>query len=268
MEEGNVGYSRAYSNRMSVAERWKASAAQLVYSPTARFYYWFMCVLTLFEMGVTLVDPYHSPETSWFLCLELFMVAMLLSEVALRILADGPVAFFRSSSSLFDLAVAAVCLWVAVFLLLAPSLLHRVQRWVPVTILRIRDSLRLLRLVFLIKNSRKSQQLQGSIMQLRLDEHDADDHALHFVQLDSPGSHAMDAHDLGVAFKDTPLFGPLATGTELVSPTTSPPNSFSETAPGTLSLSPLLGPKSSSPPRPLGSAPGLRPVNSNLNGAR
>eukprot|EP00961_Rhodomonas_salina_P007107 96175-Rhodomonas_salina.1 len=25
-------------------------------------------------------------------------------------------------------------------------------------------------------------------------------------------SHAMDAHDLGVAFKDTPLFGPLATG--------------------------------------------------------
>ncbi len=49
----------------------------------ARFYYWFMCGLTVFEMGVTLVDPEHSPQTAWFLCLEFVMVTLLMSEVRL-----------------------------------------------------------------------------------------------------------------------------------------------------------------------------------------
>jgi len=224
--ENSQAATRLYSHRMSKADHARAWAAQLVYSPTARYYYWFMCVLTIFEMGVTFIAPMQAPETRWFMCLELFMVAMIMNEVVLRLIADGPMVFLRSRSSLFDLGVAAVCLWVAVFLMAAPSLLHRVQKWVPVTILRVRDSLRLLRLVFLIKNSRKAHHLGMSIMHLRIDEHDLEGgHSANFPDIDSPGSNAMDHLDIGVAFKN-------------------------EQGPG-LSLSPMQSPNNSHQPVPV-----------------
>jgi hypothetical protein len=74
--------SSSVSNRMSAADRWKNYAAQLVYSPVAKFYYAFMIAVTLFEICVTLYDPHHLPHTRWFLGIELFMVAMLMNEVA------------------------------------------------------------------------------------------------------------------------------------------------------------------------------------------
>lgn len=74
--------SSSISNRMSAADRWKNYAAQLVYSPVAKFYYAFMIAVTLFEICVTLYDPHHLPHTRWFLGIELFMVAMLMNEVA------------------------------------------------------------------------------------------------------------------------------------------------------------------------------------------
>jgi hypothetical protein len=73
--------SGSISNRMSASDRWKNYAAQLIYSPAAKFYYAFMIAVTLFEMCVTLYDPHDLPHTRWFLGIELFMVAMLMNEV-------------------------------------------------------------------------------------------------------------------------------------------------------------------------------------------
>lgn len=94
---------------MSDAERWKNAAAQLVYSPAARFYYAFMIVVTLFEICATMLDPHVTPHSAWFIGLELFMVAMLLIEVIVRYIADGnPRTFFSSRSNIFDVVVAKV----------------------------------------------------------------------------------------------------------------------------------------------------------------
>ena len=100
---------RRGSRGMSDAERWKNAAAQLVYSPAARFYYAFMIVVTLFEICATMLDPHVTPHSAWFIGLELFMVAMLLIEVIVRYIADGnPRTFFSSRSNIFDVVVAKV----------------------------------------------------------------------------------------------------------------------------------------------------------------
>ena len=100
---------RRGSSGMSDAERWKNAAAQLVYSPAARFYYALMIVVTLFEICATLLDPHVTPHSAWFIGLELFMVAMLLIEVIVRYIADGnPRTFFSSRSNIFDVVVAKV----------------------------------------------------------------------------------------------------------------------------------------------------------------
>ena len=100
---------RRGSSGMSDAERWKNAAAQLVYSPAARFYYAFMIVVTLFEICATMLDPHVTPHSAWFIGLELFMVAMLLIEVIVRYIADGnPRTFFSSRSNIFDVVVAKV----------------------------------------------------------------------------------------------------------------------------------------------------------------
>jgi len=78
----SLGSVSSGSHHMSVAERWKNMAAQIVYSPVARFYYAFMICITLFEISVTLYDPHNAPHTRWFIGLELFMVAMLMNEVS------------------------------------------------------------------------------------------------------------------------------------------------------------------------------------------
>ena len=100
---------RRGSSGMSDAERWKNAAAQLVYSPAARFYYALMIVVTLFEICATLLDPHVTPHSAWLIGLELFMVAMLLIEVIVRYIADGnPRTFFSSRSNIFDVVVAKV----------------------------------------------------------------------------------------------------------------------------------------------------------------
>jgi hypothetical protein len=77
----SLASASSIDHRMSVADRWKNIAAQLVYSPVARFYYAFMIGVTLFEISVTLYDPHNAPHTRWFIGLELFMVTMLMNEV-------------------------------------------------------------------------------------------------------------------------------------------------------------------------------------------
>ena len=97
------------SSRMSAGDWWKNFAAQLIYSPAARFYYACMIAITIFEICITLYDPYDAPHTRWFIMLELFMVAMLMNEVIVRYIADGSArTFFRKHSNVFDLVVAMV----------------------------------------------------------------------------------------------------------------------------------------------------------------
>ena len=119
------------SNRMSSAERWKNMAAQLVYSPVARFYYACMIAVTMFEICVTIYDPHHAPHTRWFIGLELFMVAMLMNEVIVRFIADGsPRSFLRNPSNIFDIIVAKVCLGTVIFVILNPFAFEGLQEWV------------------------------------------------------------------------------------------------------------------------------------------
>jgi hypothetical protein len=119
------------SNRMSSAERWKNMAAQLVYSPVARFYYACMIAVTMFEICVTIYDPHHAPHTRWFIGLELFMVAMLMNEVIVRFIADGsPRSFLRNPSNIFDIIVAMICLGTVIFVILNPFAFEGLQEWV------------------------------------------------------------------------------------------------------------------------------------------
>jgi hypothetical protein len=171
----SVGSVSSSSHHMSVAERWKNMAAQIVYSPVARFYYAFMICITLFEIGVTLYDPHHAPHTRWFIGLELFMVAMLMNEVIVRFIAEGSSSsFFRDRSNLFDILVAKVCLGTCILVVINPYAFDGVQEWIPVAAVRVRDTLRLLRLVFLFKNQRKAQANAGVGMVLlrSIDLHD------------------------------------------------------------------------------------------------
>lgn len=171
----SLASASSIDHRMSVADRWKNIAAQLVYSPVARFYYAFMIGVTLFEISVTLYDPHNAPHTRWFIGLELFMVTMLMNEVIVRFVADGSSStFFRDRSNLFDILVAKVCLATCILVVINPYAFDGVQEWIPVAAVRVRDSLRLLRLVFLFKNQRKAQANAGvGMVQLHLDMHDS-----------------------------------------------------------------------------------------------
>lgn len=74
---------------------------------------------------------------------------------------------------MFDLIVAKVCLGTVIFVIINPYAFTGLQEWIPVAAVRVRDTLRLLRLVFLIKNQRTAQLHAGvGMVQLRLDLHD------------------------------------------------------------------------------------------------
>uniref|UniRef100_A0A7S4NLP3 Ion transport domain-containing protein n=1 Tax=Guillardia theta TaxID=55529 RepID=A0A7S4NLP3_GUITH len=204
LQDDGPSYMRVSSSRMTSADRWKSAASQLIYSPIAKFYYGLMILVTVVELVVTLADPHRSPHTTWFIGLELFMVAMLVNEVMIRYIAEGsPTSFFRSKSNIFDMAVALLCLFTVTFLILMPSTMNGVQEWVPLVALRIRDFLRILRLIFLFKNHRKAQLAGQSIMHLRIDETDAD-HLMGSSNciFDSPSHDPLDkqAVDMSAAF--------------------------------------------------------------------
>lgn len=74
---------------------------------------------------------------------------------------------------MFDLLVAKVCLGTVIFVIINPYAFTGLQDWIPVAAVRVRDTLRLLRLVFLIKNQRTAQLQTGvGMVHLRLDLHD------------------------------------------------------------------------------------------------
>ena len=64
-------------------------AARVIYSPWFRFYYVVMVSINLFALVFTVELPIESAHLDWFIALEVFITAMLVIELILRVMAEG-----------------------------------------------------------------------------------------------------------------------------------------------------------------------------------
>lgn len=71
---------------------WRSSqghAARILYSPWFRFYYVIMVSVNLFALVFTIQEPVMSAHLGWFVVLEVFITAMLVIELMLRMVVEG-----------------------------------------------------------------------------------------------------------------------------------------------------------------------------------
>lgn len=64
-------------------------AARVLYSPWFRFYYVAMVSINFFALVFTVLEPLESSGLGWFIALEVFITAMLVFELMLRIVTEG-----------------------------------------------------------------------------------------------------------------------------------------------------------------------------------
>uniref|UniRef100_A0A6U4S7N0 Ion transport domain-containing protein n=1 Tax=Hemiselmis andersenii TaxID=464988 RepID=A0A6U4S7N0_HEMAN len=193
-------------SRMSEWEAWQSWALRILYSPSTKYYYGVMVVVNVGEIIATILRPNRSPHDVWFISLEVLVVFLLVAEVIVRAIAEQG-KFLSSKSNIFDLFVAILCASMLVAATLMPSLLIWLPDWEKIAIVRIRDTLRVLRLVFLFKNHRKAQLVGKTLapVQLRVDEtaEGFDDESQRpLFGAESPAFGALDpAVDFGNTFK-------------------------------------------------------------------
>ena len=158
-------------SRMSTLEAWQHWALRILYSPVTKYYYGAMVLVNVGEIIATILRPSRSPHDFLFILLEVLVVFLLVAEVIVRAIAEQG-KFLSSRSNLFDLFVAVLCASMLCAALLMPSLLIWLPDWEKIAMVRVRDTLRVLRLVFLFKNHRKAQLVGKTLapVQLRVDE--------------------------------------------------------------------------------------------------
>jgi hypothetical protein len=69
-----------------------------MYSPWFRFYYVIMVSVNLFALVFTIELPIESAHLDWFVALEVFITAMLVIELILRVMAEGRYQFYSLQS--------------------------------------------------------------------------------------------------------------------------------------------------------------------------
>lgn len=145
---------------MTSSERWKAMAKSIVYSPYVHVYYAGMIGINIFALAYSFHAPDQAPQLLWFIALETLITAGLVVEVVLRCAADGSSLFFHAWSNLFDLMVMVLCILALVAFICTPALTETMEEDFALLIRATRDAIRMLRLIFLCKNSRHSHTMQ------------------------------------------------------------------------------------------------------------
>mmetsp|Transcript_27318 Transcript_27318/g.53263 ORF Transcript_27318/g.53263 Transcript_27318/m.53263 type:complete len:318 (+) Transcript_27318:204-1157(+) len=190
-------------SRMSEWEAWQNWALRILYSPWTKYYYGLMVVVNVGEVVATVLRPNRSTHEFWFILLEVLVVFLLVAEVLVRAIAEQG-KFLSSKSNIFDVAVAFLCVSMLVGVLLMPSLLIWLPDWEKIAMVRVRDTLRVLRLIFLFKNHRKAQLVGKTLapVQLRVDETADDEAQRPLFGAESPGFGPFDPSvDFGNAFR-------------------------------------------------------------------
>ena len=156
----------AASRHLTNEEHWRGMAARILFSPWFRYYLGVMIVINLFALCFSFYEPHRAPRMIWFISLEFFLTLSLLLELLLRVQADGPCnlargdcntcKFCRSRSNVFDLFVVFLSMVSLATFFLPPTMLEMLEEDAAMLIRCVRDFIRLLRLMFLIKNHRQS----------------------------------------------------------------------------------------------------------------
>ena len=130
-----------------------------------------MVSVNLFALVFTIELPIESAHLDWFVALEVFITAMLVIELILRVMAEGRYqqfllqsphrsqfthfidswAFFHSKTNLLDTFIAVACVSSLVMFVCLPSITEYIEEDIALALRVLRDLLRLIRLVFLCK---------------------------------------------------------------------------------------------------------------------
>mmetsp|Transcript_33536 Transcript_33536/g.75338 ORF Transcript_33536/g.75338 Transcript_33536/m.75338 type:complete len:305 (-) Transcript_33536:20-934(-) len=174
-----------YNKRKFVHEtqQLRGYARLIVFSSWFTYYYVFMICINIFAIGYSFYKYEEAPHMLWFLLLEVFITVALLVEVIVRAIAEGFWNFCSNRSNILDAILAVMCIGALFAFVYMPTISETLEEDLALLIRVIRDIVRLLRLVFVVKNGRRSNYSISSIQPISLieisrnqDEHEPYEH--------------------------------------------------------------------------------------------
>ncbi|EKX51185.1 hypothetical protein GUITHDRAFT_103101 [Guillardia theta CCMP2712] len=158
-------------------------ARLIVFSSWFSYYYVLMICINVFAIVYSFYKYDEAPHIVWFLLLEVFITVALLVEVMIRAFAEGFWNFCSNRSNVFDAVLAVMCVGALFAFVYMPAISETLEEDLALLIRVIRDIVRLLRLVFVVKNGRRSNYSVSTIQPISLieisrhhDEHEAYEH--------------------------------------------------------------------------------------------
>lgn len=146
-----------YSSGLSTRSTCKENLTRIYFSPLIKIYYILLIMMSLSTLIYGLIDLARSINSVWLMSVEIFISICVVADVVARVIMQGTASFFMSCTNMFDIVVSVISIAFIIVTSVRFREVEEIESIAGIAFLVIRNVAQLIRILFFIKNQRKTR---------------------------------------------------------------------------------------------------------------